>query len=84
MPDVVAEILNYDPETAFPKFYADVMAGRALITRASVIEAAQRRVVLRRYIRKNYPAMRLAARNMGQADLAALVRELHNVKDITK
>lgn len=67
---------DFDPETEFPRFFKDLEQGRQLICSHHLIEAAQERVAMRRYIRKHYPSLGVTARDMGTDELRQLVDDI--------
>lgn len=69
------ETLGLDRETMFPRYHADVMAGRPLVGCGA--EHAQDRVAMRRLLRPHLPGVDL--RGMGAEELSRLIDQMQEV-----
>ena len=69
------ETLGLDREAMFPRYHADVIAGRPLV--ASGGEYAQDRVAMRRLLRRHLPDTDL--RGMGTEELSCMIDQMQEV-----
>lgn len=74
---------SYDAEALFPGCHADIEAGRALCAPYHMIEAAQDRVALKRFIRKHYPSLGASIRDLPTPELLDMVNEIKELKGVS-
>lgn len=74
------ESLGFNRFKMFPKFTDDCAKGRMLVCKVCQIKAAQDRVAMRRYIRKNYPLLSSAIRGMDERNLSNLIDEIRLIR----
>lgn len=74
------ESLGMDREDEFPNWAKTIHRGGLLCASGGVIEAAQDRVAMRRYIRRHFPSLGVSLRDMKGAELSQMVDEIRDIR----